>query len=126
MVNEQHYPGPRPRHGTDTTPYTRIIFRTARARRGYTQPLLQTTDAAADVYITFPTRRLARHTRLWDGLRGVAKLITYAPQYDYNRHVEVLIQLRRDGTNAEQWQNAHSCTRWTNNQRKTDGGGGFL
>ena len=34
----------------------------------------------------------------------------------------MLIQLRRDGTNAEQWQNAHSCARWTNNQRKTDGG----
>ena len=102
MVNEQHHPGPRPRHDADTTPYTRIVFRTARARRGYTQPLPQTTDAAADVYITFPTRRLTQHTRLGDDLRGVAKLITYAPQYDHNRHAEVLIQLRNDGTNTGQ------------------------
>ena len=92
----------------------------------YTQPLPQTSDAAAGVYITFPTRRLTQHTRLWDDLRGVAKLTTYAPQYDYNRHVEMLIQLRNDGTNAGRWQNVHLCKRWTNNQRKTDEGGGFL
>ena len=101
MVNEQHHPGPRPRHDTDTTPYTRIIFRTARARRGYTQPLPRTTDAAADVYITFPSRRLTQHTRLWDDLREVSKLITYAPQYDHNRHAEILIQLRNEATNTE-------------------------
>ena len=100
MVNEQHHPGPRPRHDTDTTPYTRIIFRTARARRGYTQPLPQTTDAAADVYITFPTRHITHHTRLWDSLREVAKLITYAPQYDQDRQAEILIQLRNDGANT--------------------------
>ena len=37
------------------------------------------------------TRRLTQYTRMWDGLRGVAKHITYAPQYDYDRHVEILI-----------------------------------
>ena len=103
IVNEQHNPGPQPQHNTNTTPYTRIVFRTARARRGYTQPLVSTTDAAADVYITFPTYRLTQHqlTRMWDGRREVAKLITYAPQYDYDRHVEVPMQLRHNEMNVE-------------------------
>ena len=87
IVNEQHYPGPRPQYDTNTAPYTRIMFRTARARRGYTQTLSRTTDAAADVYITFPTHRLTQHTQLWGDLRRVAKHITYASQHDYNRRV---------------------------------------
>ena len=103
IVNGGKKPGPRPQHNTTTTPYTRIVFRTARARRGYTQPLVSTTDAAADVYITFPTYRLTQHqlTRMWDGRREVAKLITYAPQYDYDRHVEVPMQLRHNEMNVE-------------------------
>ena len=101
IVNEQHEIGPRSQRDATTVPYTRIVFRTARARRGYTQPLLSSADAAADVYITFPTFHHPPHTQMWDSLSRVARRITYAPQYHYDRHVEVLIQLRHNDTNVE-------------------------
>lgn len=101
IVNERHISGPQPQHNTNISPYTRIIFRTARARRGYTQPLVSTTDAAADIYITFPSHHPTQHTHMWSGLRDAAKFITYSPQFDHNRKVEVLIQLRHDGRDVE-------------------------
>ena len=111
IVNEQHNPGPRPQHNTATTPYTRIIFRTARARRGCTQPLTSTANAAADVYITFPTGHHNHLSWMWNGLRDAAPHITYTPQFDDDRRVEILIQLRRNGKNVEsQTSTSHPIT----------------
>ena len=69
IVNEQHNPGPRPQHNTTTTPYARIVFRTARARRGYTHRVNEHELTNCDTCITVDD--------------GLSSLLPQQPQYSH-------------------------------------------